>query len=76
MTESISYLEALFLTLLNISKVVRSWMVRLRGKRNIRKVLVESREGKKPLGRQRIRWEDNIKINVCEMGCGARTESI
>lgn len=56
MTESISYLEALFLTLLNISKVVRSWRVRLRGKRNIRKVLVESREGKKPLGISKRRW--------------------
>jgi hypothetical protein len=29
-------------------------------------------EGKKPLGRPRFRWEDNIKINLQEVegGCG------
>ena len=27
-------------------------------------------EGKRPLGRPRHRWEDNIKIDLQEMGCG------
>jgi hypothetical protein len=26
-------------------------------------------EGKRPLGRPRHRWEDNIKIDLQEMGC-------
>jgi len=28
-------------------------------------------EGKRPLGRLRLRWEDNIKINLQERGCGS-----
>jgi hypothetical protein len=27
-------------------------------------------EGKRPLGRPRCRWEDNIKMDFQEMGCG------
>jgi len=27
-------------------------------------------EGKRPLGRLRLRWEDNIKIDLQEVGCG------
>jgi hypothetical protein len=30
----------------------------------------EKPEGKRPLGRPRLRWEDNIKINLQEVGCG------
>jgi len=26
-------------------------------------------EGKRPLGRPRCRWEDNIKMDLQEMGC-------
>jgi len=29
-------------------------------------------EGKKPLWRPRRRWEDNIKMNLQEVGCGDR----
>jgi hypothetical protein len=28
-------------------------------------------EGKRPLGRSRRRWEDNIKMNLHEVGCGS-----
>jgi hypothetical protein len=28
-------------------------------------------KGKRPLGRPRSRWEDNIKINLREVGCGS-----
>ena len=27
-------------------------------------------EGKRPLGRPRHRWEDNIKMYLSEVGCG------
>jgi hypothetical protein len=27
-------------------------------------------EGTKPLGRPRYRWEDNIKMDLQEVGCG------
>ena len=27
-------------------------------------------EGKRPLGRHRRRWEDNIKVDLQEVGCG------
>ena len=34
------------------------------------RVLVGKPEGKRPLGRSRRRWEDNIKIDLQEVGCG------
>jgi hypothetical protein len=33
-------------------------------------VLVGKPEGKRPLGRPRPRWEDNIKIDIQEIGLG------
>jgi hypothetical protein len=38
-------------------------------KRGICRVLVGKPEGKRPLGRPRHRWEDNIKINLQEVRC-------
>ena len=35
-----------------------------------RKVLVGKPEGKRPLGRLRHRWEDNIKMDFQEVGRG------
>jgi len=34
------------------------------------RVLVGKREGKRPIGRPRRRWEDNIKMDLQEVGCG------
>ena len=34
------------------------------------KVLVGKPEGKRPLGRPRHRWEDNIKMDFQEVECG------
>jgi hypothetical protein len=34
------------------------------------KVLVVKPEGKRPLGRPRRRWEDNIRMDVQEVVCG------
>jgi hypothetical protein len=36
--------------------------------RYVYRVLVGRPEGKRPLGRRRRRWEDNIKMNLREMG--------
>jgi hypothetical protein len=34
------------------------------------RVLMGKREGKRPMGRPRCRWEDNIKVDLQEVGCG------
>ena len=39
-------------------------------KRGVYRVLVGKPEGKKPLGRPRRRWEENIKLELQEVGCG------
>ena len=39
-------------------------------RRGIYTVLVGKPEGKRPLGRPRHKWEDNIKIDLQEVGCG------
>jgi hypothetical protein len=39
-------------------------------RRGICKVLVRKPEGKRPLGRPRHRWDDNIKMDQQEVGCG------
>jgi len=38
--------------------------------RHIYRVLVGKPEGKRPLGRPRHKWEDNIKMDLQELGCG------
>jgi hypothetical protein len=35
------------------------------------RILIGMSEGKRPLGRPRHRWEDNIKLDVREIGWGA-----
>jgi hypothetical protein len=39
-------------------------------KRGVYRVLVGKTEGKRPLGKPRFRLEDNIKMNLQEVGCG------
>jgi len=34
------------------------------------RVLVGKAEGKRPLGRPRRRWVDNIRLDLQEVGCG------
>jgi hypothetical protein len=36
----------------------------------VHRVLVENPEGKRPLGRPRLIWEDNIKMELQEVGGG------
>jgi hypothetical protein len=38
--------------------------------RGMYRVLVGKPEGKRPLGRPRYRWEDNIQMDLQEVGCG------
>jgi hypothetical protein len=38
--------------------------------RGVYRVLVGKPEGARPLGRTRRRWEDNIKTDLQEVGCG------
>jgi hypothetical protein len=37
--------------------------------RGLNRVLVGKPEGRRPLGRPRCRWEDNIKMDLEEVGC-------
>jgi hypothetical protein len=37
-------------------------------KRRAYRVLVGRREGKRPLGRHRLKWEDNIKMDLQDVG--------
>jgi hypothetical protein len=39
-------------------------------KRNAYRLLVEKQEGKRPLGRPRCRWVDNIRMDLGEVGWG------
>jgi hypothetical protein len=39
--------------------------------RGVYRVLVGRPEGKRPLGRPRLRWEDNIKLDLREIGIDA-----
>jgi hypothetical protein len=38
--------------------------------KGVYRVLVGKLEGKRPLGRPRRRWEENIKMDLQEVGCG------
>jgi len=60
----------------NIVRVIKSrmrWAVhvaRMGEKRGVSRVLAGKPAGKRPLGRPRRRWEDNIKMDLQEVGCG------
>ena len=45
-------------------------MARMEEGRSVHKVLVGKPEGKRRLGRPRSRWEDNIKMDLEEVGRG------
>ena len=61
----------------NIVRVIKSRRMRWAGHvarmeegRGVHKVLVGKPEGQRPLGRPRHRWEDNIKMDLEEVGRG------
>jgi len=39
-------------------------------RRGLYRISVGKSKGKRPLGRPRRRWEDNIKMDLQEVGCG------
>jgi hypothetical protein len=43
-------------------------VARMGAKRNVYRILVGKPEGKRPLGRPRRRWADNIKMDLREIG--------
>jgi len=42
-------------------------------KKSAYSILVGKREGNRLLGRPRCRWEENIKMDLQNLGCGAWT---
>jgi transcription termination factor 2 len=64
-------------SLSNIVRLIKSrrmkWaghVARMEEERGVYRVLVGKPEGKRPLGRPKHGWKDNIKINLQEVGCG------
>ena len=45
-------------------------VARMGERRGVYRVLMRKPEGKRPLGRTRRRWADNIKRELQEVGCG------
>ena len=45
-------------------------VARMGERRGVNRVLVGKPEGKRPLGRLKLRWEDNIKMDLQEVECG------
>ena len=45
-------------------------VARMGERKGVYLVLVGKPEGYRPLGRPRRRWEDNIKMDLREVGCG------
>ena len=61
----------------NIIRVIKSrrlsWVghvARVEARRYTCRVLMGKPEGRRPLGRPRHIWEDNIKMDILEVGCG------
>jgi len=61
----------------NIVRVIKSrrmkWaghVARMGEERGVYRVLVGKPEGRRPLGRPRCRWVDNIRMDLQEVGCG------
>jgi hypothetical protein len=59
----------------SIIRIIKSRRMRWAGhvarmgeKRNVYRLLVGTLEGKRPLGRPRRRWKDNIKMELLEIG--------
>jgi hypothetical protein len=66
-----------FYSSLSIIRIIKSsWMrwnghvARMWEKRNAYRLLAGKPEGKRPLGRPRRRWVDNIKLDLAEIGWG------
>jgi hypothetical protein len=77
--EKITYNEELngLYSLPNIGRVIKARGLRWAGHvarmgegRGVYRVLVGKPEGKRTLGRPRRRWEDSVRMDLQEVGCG------
>ena len=66
----------------NIVRVIKSrrlrWaghVARMEESRSVFKMLTDKPAGKRPLGRPRRRWEDNIRMDLEEVGINAGVDS-
>jgi hypothetical protein len=71
------YIASSILMLQCMVRVIKSRRMRWAGHvarmgegRDMYRVLVGKAEGKRPLGRHRPRWENNIGVDLREVGCG------
>jgi len=62
----------------NIVRMIKSRRMRLAGhvarmgeSGGVYRIFAGKPDGKMPFGRPRLRWEDNIKIDIQEVGCGS-----
>ena len=78
---AIHIINYVLFSLQNVIRVIKSRRVKLAGHlacmvemRDAYIVLVGKPEGKRPHGRHRCRWEDNIKMDLQEVGRRHRTD--
>jgi hypothetical protein len=63
----------MYLNLSDIFQVIKSRIMRrprMGERRGAYRILVGRPEGRRPLGRPRLRWEDNIKMDIQDVGWG------
>ena len=70
-------LQFALLRLLVVVRMIKSRRMRwaghvacMGGERGVYRVLLGKLEGRRPLGRPRRRWADNIRMDLQEVGCG------
>ena len=67
------YTAIIFVTVALLNSRIMRWaghVARMGEKRGVYRVLVGKPEGKRPLGRPKHRWVDNIGMDLQEVGCG------
>ena len=62
----------------NIVRVIKLRRMRWAGhvarmgeRKGVHRIFVEKPDGKRPFSRTRRRWEDNIKMDIQDVGCGS-----
>jgi hypothetical protein len=72
---NVVYSSTNIVRMIKLRRIRSECVARMGEGRGVYRVLVGRREGKRPLGRHRRRWEDNIKMELREIGIdGGRTE--
>jgi hypothetical protein len=65
------YCSPTIVRVMKSSRMRWAWHVARMGVgRGVYRILLGEPDGKRPLGRPRCRWEDNIKMELQEAGCG------